>query len=483
MKLFDNPDDFLRFKGTRRGQCKFPFKYNNTEYNTCTMEDSDKLWCATAVYTSGTYRAWGYCIECQNSGSRFTTIAITSTSGFAFFLALLSCYLYWKLKKGTTVLNLQAEPYTGKHEIDRSKFEIGRKLGAGSFGSVHEGTTEDLIHPGQTIKVAIKSVNNPLDPSQIYAMMCEIKVLDKLEMNLNLVNMIGACTTDFKSGKIWLLLEYCTHGDMKGFLLRNRDIIIQGLHYQRVPHEILNIRLFLKWSHGICKGMEYLASKNIMHGDLAARNILITNCNDENYLAKIADFGLSKTFYDKTSYEKQERKQLPWKWMDVDYYETGVFKLSSDVWSFGVVFWEMLSIGRVPYPEENANDTIPKIKAGLRLKFPEEVMEANWLAKSYNEVTEMCWQLDPNQRCDFSDLVKIFETLLTFEEKEKYKMLEKNIIKNEGKQKTSNEAISFNNLQDNVSAESMNDIETVYSNPMDEEVIELEYVDPGEVTL
>ena len=77
----------------------------------------------------------------------------------------------------------------------------------------------------------------------------------------------------------------------------------------------------------------------------------------------------------------------------------------------------------------------------------------------------------------------IFKTLLTFEGKEKYKMLEKNIIKNEGKQETSNEAISFNNLQDNVSAESMNDIETVYSNPTDE-FIDLEYVDPVvEVTL
>ena len=60
----------------------------------------------------------------------------------------------------------------------------------------------------------------------------------------------------------------------------------------------------------------------------------------------------------------------------------------------------------------------------LRNIFPDEVKEAIWLAKLYNKVTGMCWQLDPNQRCDFSDLVKVFETLLTFEEKEKYKMLE-----------------------------------------------------------
>ena len=70
--------------------------------------------------------------------------------------------------------------------------------------------------------------------------------------------------------------------------------------------------------------MEYLVSKKVMHGDLAARNILICNYNkDENYLAKISDFGLSKCLYDKSSYEKHERKNLPWKWMDIDYFETG----------------------------------------------------------------------------------------------------------------------------------------------------------------
>ena len=372
------------------------------------------------------------------------------------------------------VLNEQAEhlSYSGKCEIDRSKFEIGRKLGGGSFGSVHEGMAEDPTQPGKMNKVAVKSVKNSLDPAQTYALICEIKVLDKLEYHLNLVNMVGACTTEFKSGKIWLLLEYCPHGDMKNFLLRNRDIITQGLHCQRVPHENLNIRLFLKWSHSICKGMEYLASKNIMHGDLAARNILITNSNKgENYLAKIADFGLSKNFYDKTSYVKQDRKNLPWKWMDVDFYETNVLRLSSDVWSFGVVFWEMLSIGRFPYAGGDADDTIKKIKAGYRLPVPDEVKEANWLAKCYNEVTEMCWQLDPKQRCNFSDLVKIFKNLLTTEEKEVYKQMEQNIIIHEAKHELSN---AF--------AMSMNDVEVIYTNPI-HETIEMEYIDPVEVPL
>ena len=72
--------------------------------------------------------------------------------------------------------------------------------------------------------------------------------------------MVGACTTELKNGKIWLLLEHCPHGDMKHFLHKNRDVIIKGLD-REVPHKSLNIRLFIKWAHGVAKGMEYLSSK------------------------------------------------------------------------------------------------------------------------------------------------------------------------------------------------------------------------------
>ena len=110
--------------------------------------------------------------------------------------------------------------------------------------------------------------------------------------------------------------------------------------------------------------------------------------------------------------------------MDVNYLETGIFKMNSDVWSFGVVFWEMLSVGQVPYLGCNAKDTIKEIKAGYRLPPPEEIVQFKWLVKYYKEVTQMCWHPKPKQRSSFSDLVKIFETYLTTEEKENIQRLE-----------------------------------------------------------
>ena len=98
--------------------------------------------------------------------------------------------------------------------------------------------------------------------------------------------------------------------------------------------------------------------------------------------------------------------------------------MTSDVWSFGVVFWEMLSMGRFPYAGDNKKETISAIKAGSRLPVPDEVNGIQWLVECYKEVKKMCWHLDPKQRSSFSELVKTFETYLTTEEMENYRKLE-----------------------------------------------------------
>ena len=471
--------------------CIFPFTYKNQSYTSCTKKDKEQFWCATTVNDTNHSQAdiWGYCNNlCHKEDKTLKPDEVTLKPhevtlkpdevtlkpdevtlkswliqlvvgilvSVLFIIALIIIYICLKKKKSNTpenakltneyaldtfmngdqarinstvVLNEKAAhlSYRRKYEIEESKFEIGKKIGGGSFGSVYEG-----ILTGQNIKVAIKSVNDSLDRSQVFALMCEIKVLDKLDKHINLVNMIGACTAQQNSGKIWLILEYCPCGDMKIFLNKNSDVFIQDLNNQ-VPHKILNARLFIKWAYDIVKGMAYLSLKNIMHGDLAARNILISNSDNENYLAKVTDFGLSKAFYDQTSYKKQDRKNVPWKWMDVDYLKTGIFKNTSDVWSFGVVFWEMLSIGQVPYLGGNAKDTIKEIKAGYRLPPPDEIAQVKWLIECYNEVTKMCWHLNPKQRSSFSDLVETFENYLTTEEKDNNKTLEQYLVKDETK--------------------------------------------------
>ena len=90
-------------------------------------------------------------------------------------------------------------------------------------------------------------------------------------------------------------------------------------------------------------------------------------------MAKVSDFGLSKMFYDKISYRKEKRNYVPWKWMAPEYLQTGCFTITSDVWSFGIVIWEIFSLGKEPYVGKNVEEIILKLKEGYHLPCPEDM--------------------------------------------------------------------------------------------------------------
>ena len=98
--------------------------------------------------------------------------------------------------------------------------------------------------------------------------------------------------------------------------------------------------------------MEYLATKKVMHGDLACRNILLAADN----VVKICDFGLAKDIYKNNTYQKKSDGPLPVKWMAIESIRDRVFSTESDVWAFGIVLWEMFSLGKTPYPGVEACD-------------------------------------------------------------------------------------------------------------------------------
>ena len=159
-----------------------------------------------------------------------------------------------------------------------------------------------------------------------------------------------------------------------------------------------------------------------MHGDLAARNILL--CEDPfetQYLVpKIADFGLSKRFGDQERYDKKARPYVPWKWMAIEFVKNNFFTLKSDVWSFAVVVWEILSFGKDPYLHQDLFTVINSLEQGYRLPFPSDSKDINsWTPKTlYNNLSNVCFVMDPENRASFSDVVDMIEKDLTKEEKE-----------------------------------------------------------------
>merc|ERR1719510_2805543 len=187
---------------------------------------------------------------------------------------------------------------------------------------------------------------------------------------------------------------------MKKFLIQNNEEILKDMKEADTEGN-LSSRLLLQWAFDVAKGMQYLARMHIMHGDLAARNILIGTAKGDKadavkLVAKISDFGLSKTFYDNIRYKKQKRYYVPWKWMALEYLQNGL-TITSDVWSYGVVLWEIFSLGKEPYMTKNVDDMLSQLKNGYCLPCPEEALKIKtWPSKTiYDHLAKMCFIKKP----------------------------------------------------------------------------------------
>ena len=182
--------------------------------------------------------------------------------------------------------------------------------------------------------------------------------------------------------------------------------------------------------------MQYLAKNQVMHGDLAARNVLITTdpSNSGYHMAKVADFGMSKRFYDNIKYKKEIRVEVPWKWMALELLTHDFLTLTSDVWSFGIVTWEVFSFGRVPYGQVEMNEVIAQLEDGYRLPCPTDLSNVkDWSPEAlYSSISKACFTEDPDDRANFTDVTNIIEQQLTEKEMSQNEEMRKNYQSNCG---------------------------------------------------
>ncbi|XP_014609483.1 PREDICTED: vascular endothelial growth factor receptor 1 isoform X2 [Polistes canadensis] len=158
----------------------------------------------------------------------------------------------------------------------------------------------------------------------------------------------------------------------------------------------------LSWAFQVARGMEYLSQRKVLHGDLAARNILLA----ENNIVKICDFGLAKTMYKDGNYKKKGDGPLPIKWMAIESIRDRVFSTQSDIWSFGIVLWEFFTLAETPYPGMEAEKQYQKLIEGYRMEQP-----AYATPDVYNIMLQ-CWKAKPTLRPGFTELVESIGDLL-----------------------------------------------------------------------
>ncbi|XP_055959163.1 megakaryocyte-associated tyrosine-protein kinase [Patella vulgata] len=203
----------------------------------------------------------------------------------------------------------------------------------------------------------------------------------------NVLEFIGAVVDNEVLGPV-LILEYCEQGQLDKWLLKQRGDINDD-----------TIEILQRIAFDVCKGMAYLASKKIVHQKLAARNVLLTFTR----VAKVAGFGPSKpeketiNHYDNASNAKKER--IPIKWTAPEcLVSLKDANEKSDVWSYGIVLWEIFSLGETPYNDMKSRDVETKVKSGYRMSKPEICEDFHY------DVMKNCWEENPKKRHSFKTI-------------------------------------------------------------------------------
>lgn len=260
------------------------------------------------------------------------------------------------------------------NEINRSELQLKRKIGTGYFGEVYYGTYRNVA-------VAVKTLKQGTMSPQAFL---EEAIIMRKCRHEKLVPLYGVCS---QGEPLLIITEFMCNGSLLDYLRNNRD------------SKNLKLPDLMDIAAQIADGMSYLEKMKLVHRDLAARNILV----GENNTVKVADFGLARVLED--TYVAKHGSKFPVKWCALESALYGRFSEKSDVWSFGIVLFEIVTYGQIPYAGMQNKEVIDRIQTGYRMAKPTNFDCPDAV---YNIMLE-CWQSIPDKRPTFEFLATFFE--------------------------------------------------------------------------
>uniref|UniRef100_A0A452REI5 Tyrosine-protein kinase receptor n=1 Tax=Ursus americanus TaxID=9643 RepID=A0A452REI5_URSAM len=266
-------------------------------------------------------------------------------------------------------------------EVPREQISIIRELGQGSFGMVYEGLAQGLEAGEESTPVALKTVNELASPRERIEFLKEASVMKAFKCH-HVVRLLGVVS---QGQPTLVIMELMTRGDLKSHLRSLRPESLAGVQ----PLDMIQM------AGEIADGMAYLAANKFVHRDLAARNCMVS----QDFTVKIGDFGMTRDVYETDYYRKGGKGLLPVRWMAPESLKDGIFTTHSDVWSFGVVLWEIVTLAEQPYQGLSNEQVLKFVMDGGVLE------ELESCPLQLQELMSRCWQQNPRLRPTFTHIL------------------------------------------------------------------------------
>ncbi|XP_022914533.2 insulin-like growth factor 1 receptor isoform X2 [Onthophagus taurus] len=327
----------------------------------------------------------------SHSDNKSMVITFSVLSALAIIAAAVAFWFYRKHVQEENFKNLRMfasinPEYAGamyepdEWEMERENIEILKELGQGSFGMVCSGFIKS-----QNIPCAVKTVNEHCQHKDCMQFLNEASIMKSFNSAHHVVKLLGVVS---KGNPPLVIMELMARGDLKSYLRRSRES----------SHDITCVEMY-RMAAEIADGMLYLSAKKFIHRDLAARNCMVS----ADHTVKIGDFGMAKDIYITDYYRQASKGMMPVRWMSPESLADGVFTSDSDVWSYGVVLWEMSTLAEQPYQGLANEQVIQFIVAKGTLERPSDCPDLLY------EIMQVCWKWKPVDRPRFTDIVAKLE--------------------------------------------------------------------------
>uniref|UniRef100_A0A8D0FXH6 Tyrosine-protein kinase receptor n=1 Tax=Strix occidentalis caurina TaxID=311401 RepID=A0A8D0FXH6_STROC len=288
----------------------------------------------------------------------------------------------------------QLKPDNFVQHIKRHNIVLKRELGEGAFGKVFLAECYNLCPEQDKILVAVKTLKDASDNAR-KDFHREAELLTNLQHE-HIVKFYGVCV---EGDPLIMVFEYMKNGDLNKFLRAHGPdavLIAEG----NCPADLTQSQM-LHIAQQIAAGMVYLASQHFVHRDLATRNCLV----GENLLVKIGDFGMSRDVYSTDYYRVGGHTMMPIRWMPPESIMYRKFTTESDVWSLGVILWEIFTYGKQPWYQLSNNEVIECITQGRVLQRPRTC------PKEVYELMLGCWQREPHMRLNIKEIHSLLQNV------------------------------------------------------------------------